>query len=264
MTLTSIAPPLGTQRTAAALYEGTVAHRRFGPNAREFTPKLFFAYLDLDALPGSLDAIPMWSARRAAPVHFRRRDFFDGSERPLGEAVRDLVAERIGRRPTGHVFLLGHLRTFGWLFNPLAIYYCWTPEGDTLDAVVFEVTNTPWGERAWYVFDAREHTSERTPKAMHVSPFLPMNLDYHVTWSVPGVELGVRFEVERQGTPVFEAELDLQRARLDRAAGIGILARYPLMPLRVSARIYAEAFVLWLRRARYFRHPNRLARAGRP
>ncbi len=145
------------------------------------------AYLDVDALPGSLDALPLWSARRPAPVRFRRQDFYDGGDQPLGDAVRDLVEARLGWRPIGSVKVLAHLRTFGWLFNPLAVYYCWSPDGNGLDAVVLEVTNTPWGERHWYVFDARDGaTSGTTAKAMHVSPFLPMDLEYRVTWTVPG------------------------------------------------------------------------------
>jgi DUF1365 family protein len=266
MTATALAPvapptaprPRAADRAVAAIYEGTVGHRRYGPAVREFTPKLFLAYLDVDALPGSLDTLPLWSARRVAPVHFRREDFFDGGTGPLGDAVRDLVEVRLGRRPSGPVFLLAHLRTFGWLANPLAVYYCWTPDGDGLDAVVLEVTNTPWGERHWYVFDARGgRTSSHTPKAMHVSPFLPMDLEYRVTWTVPGTALRLRIEVTRESAPVFEADLILRRATLDRWTAAHVLLRRPLMPLRVSAAIYRRALRLLLERVPRYRHPER-------
>ncbi len=111
------------------IYRGTVCHRRTEPVTREFTPGLSLAYLDVDELPDSLDGLPLWSARRPAPVWFRRPDFFDGGDSPLGDAVRDLVAARLGRRPTGRVHLLAHLRTFGWLHNPLAVYYCDDADG---------------------------------------------------------------------------------------------------------------------------------------
>ena len=217
-------------------------HRRFAPTLREFAPKLFLAYLDVDALPGSLDRLPLWSARRPAPVRFRPRDFLDGTDRPLGAAVRDLVQARLGRRPTGPVHLLAQLRTFGWLFNPLAVYYCWTPDGRALDAIVLEVTNTPWGQRHWYVLDAQSNmTTTTTAKAMHVSPFLPMDVDYRITWTVPDAELNLRIEVERDHTPVFDAELALRRTTIDRRRAVTVLARYPMLPLRVSAGIYAKA-----------------------
>ena len=205
------------------------------------------------------------SGRRAAPapVRFRPRDFFDGSGRPLGAAVRDLVQARLGRRPTGRVHLLAQLRTFGWLFNPLAVYYCWTPDGRALDAIVLEVTNTPWGERHWYVLDAHgDMTTATTAKAMHVSPFLPMDVDYRITWTAPGAELHLRIEVERDRAPDLR-----RRARIaphDRSTGrraVAVLARYPMLPLRVSAGIYAKPRACSSRRVPVYRHPSR--RRGR-
>lgn len=246
---------------AVAVYEGTARHRRVTPVAREFAPRLFLAYLDVDALPGSLDPLPGWSARRRAPVHFRRRDFLDGRDGPLGHAVRDLVERRLGWRPGGPVFLLAHLRTFGWQFNPLAVYYCWHADGRRLDAVVLEVTNTPWGERHWYVLDARDGAGTRTTaKAMHVSPFLPMGVDYHVSWTVPGDHLRLEIEVARAGTVMFSAGLALRRRVLDRRRAAGVLVRHPLMPLRVSLAIYRRALGLFLARVPLYRHPSRQAR----
>ncbi len=227
---------------------------------REFAPRLFLAYLDVDALPGSLDPLPAWSGRHRAPVRFRRGDFFDGRDGPLGNAVRDLVDQRLGRRPSGSIHLLAQLRTFGWLFNPLSVYYCWDAGGDTLDAVVLEVTNTPWGERHWYVLDARNGgESATTGKAMHVSPFLPMDVDYRVTWTTPGEALELDIQVVREGTTVFSAGLALRRKVLDRRSAATILVRYPLMPLRVSLAIYRKALSLFLARVPLYRHASRHA-----
>jgi DUF1365 family protein len=240
------------------IYEGTVRHRRFTPTLREFTPKLFLAYLDVDALPDSLDRLPLWSARRAAPVRFRARDFFDGHDGSLGTAVRDLVQVRLGRRPAGRVDLLAHLRTFGWLFNPLAVYYCWTADGEALDAVVLEVTNTPWHGRHWYVLDAQGNASTATTaKAMHVSPFLPMDVDYRIRWTVPGPSLNLAIEVEREHSRVFDAELSLRRRRATRARAVTALARYPMLPQRVSGGIYAKAARLFADGIPVYRHPAR-------
>ncbi len=246
--------------SVVAIYEGTVRHRRVTPNAREFAPNVFLAYLDVDALPGSLDPLPGWSARRRAIVQFRRKDFLDGRDGPLGDAVRELVHARLGRRPAGPIHLLAHLRTLGWSFNPLAVYYCWTTDGTALDTVVLEVTNTPWGERHWYVFDAqREATTRTVAKEMHVSPFLPMDVDYHVSWTTPGEELRLDIAVEREGTTVFSAGLALRRRVLDRRHAVTVLLRYPLMPLRVSLAIYRRALALLLARVPLYRHSPRPA-----
>ncbi len=241
--------------TSVALYEGTARHHRATPIVREFAPRLFLAYLDVDALPGTLDSLPGWSGRHRAPVRFDRRDFFDGGDGPLGDAVRDLVVQRLGRRPGGAVHLLAQLRTFGWLFNPLSVYYCWDQAGHTLDAVVLEVTNTPWGQRHWYVLDARDHGEAPTmEKAMYVSPFLPMDVDYRVTWTPPGEALELDIQVLREGTTIFSAGLRLRRTVLDRRHAITVLVRYPLLTLRVSLAIYRKAASLFLARVPRYRH----------
>lgn len=240
-----------------AAYEGTVVHRRFGSHARQFAPRLLMAYLDVDALPDSLDDLPGWSGRRPAPVHFRACDFLTGQDRPLGPGVRALVESRLGRRPTGPIFLLAHLRTFGWIFNPLAVYYCWDEAGCALDAIVLEVTNTPWAERQWYVFDAKTGSEATTPKAMYVSPFLPMGLDYRVSWTMPGPGLDLSIAVTQDGRPLLRAEMTLRRAALDRRGSLRLLARHPLAPLRGSAEIYRKALKLWMDHAPFYRHPKK-------
>ena len=42
---------------------------------------------------------PLWSASRPAPARFRAGDYGDGSARPLGDQVRDELADVLGHRP---------------------------------------------------------------------------------------------------------------------------------------------------------------------
>ena len=91
-----------------------------------------------------------------------------------------------------------------------------------------------------------------------------MDLDYRITWTFPDAELHLRIEVERDHTPVFDAELALQRTTVDHRRAVTVLARYPMLPLRVSAGIYAKAARLVARGLPVYRHPSRQrARTGR-
>src|SRR6185369_13062275 len=92
----------------SALYTGWVRHRRFEPAENRFRYRIFMSYLDLAELPTLFDRFLFWSARRAAPAWFRRADFHGDPQRPLDEAVRDLVTMRTGARPTGPIRLLTH------------------------------------------------------------------------------------------------------------------------------------------------------------
>jgi DUF1365 family protein len=241
--------------TASCIYEGTIRHRRFEPR-REFSHRLALAYLDLDELPGLLDGRLV--ARRPGPVRFRRRDYLGDPAVPLDRAVRDLVTDQTGARPTGPIRLLTHLRSFGHCFNPVSFYYCLDPSGERVQALVAEVTNTPWGERHAYVLGAeyggRGVLDGQFEKALHVSPFMGMDHRYQARASAPAQTLSVHIASSRAGAIVFDATLALRRRELTRASMAAITARYPLATVRVLALIYAHAVGLKLAGVPVHRH----------
>ena len=248
--------------TASALYEGTLHHVRLDETRHEFTYRVLMAWLDLDELPEALDAHPLWSARRPAPVRFDRRDFHGPPEVPLDVAVRDTVAEVLGHRPTGPIRMLAHLRTWGWAFNPIAFYFVLTPDGSEVDVLVAEVTNTPWHERHAYVIPVGAPSLPdpvRFPKELHVSPFMDLDLDHEFSFSEPGAErLTIAMDDRRGDDHVFAATLDLHRLPLDRATMGRALRQHPLPAQRVSAGIYVEALKLWWKHAPFRHHPAKV------
>lgn len=246
--------------SAAALYTGTLAHRRLAPVDRAFTVPMNLLWVDVDALPGALDGLPGWSARRPAPVWLRRADYGDGGPAPLGDFVRGLVAERIGVAPAGRIRMLTLPRTFGYVFNPLTVYCCGAP-GTPEEVVVLEVTNTPWKERHWYVLPGEQARGGRFDKALHVSPFLPSDGGYRVTLDGPGETLRLGLALEREGRTLFGATLDLRRRELTRRTAAGLLLERPLATYGVWAGIHRHALGLWARRIPFVPHPSRHAGA---
>jgi DUF1365 family protein len=228
---------------AAALYEGTISHRRSAVRETAFTHRIALAYLDLDALPARL------TRRRPGLVRFRRQDYLGDPAIPLADAVRDLVRARTGTRLSGPVHLLTHVRVAGRCFNPVSFYYCFDARKE-LRAVVAEVTNTPWGERHAYVLDGSGDRA-RTPKELHVSPFFGMAQEYEWSAGRPGSTLAVHIANREGATRVFDAHLALQRRPLTRTA----LARHALSALRVGVLIYAHAVALKLKGVPIHRHP---------
>jgi uncharacterized protein len=247
--------------SASCIYEGTIRHRRLHPR-REFSHRLALAYLDLDELSGLLGGRLV--ARRPGVVRFRRRDYLGDPAVPLHRAVRDVVEEQTGARPEGPIRVLTQLRSFGHCFNPVSFYYCFKPGGERVQALVAEVTNTPWGERHAYVIEGKRSDSAllagEFEKALHVSPFMGMDHRYDARASTPAQMLSVHISSSRAGVTVFDATLALRRRALTRASMMGITARYPLATVRVLALIYAHALGLKLAGAPVHRHPQ----AARP
>jgi len=255
----------------SCLYEGTIRHRRHVPVHAELRYPLFMVFLDLDELPGVFDGRWMWSARRPAAAWFRRADHLGDPARGLAPQVRELVQRRTGERPEGPIRLLTHLRYFGHCFNPVSFYYCHGAGGE-LEAVVADVTNTPWGDRHAYVLPTRARAdhgsalvaSGSMPKQMHVSPLLHMRSAYRWRVTAPGESLAVHIDYGEQEEPLFDATLSLRRREMTPAALRRALVRYPLLTLRITGRIYAHALALRLRGAPYFPRPRPERPAAEP
>jgi uncharacterized protein len=233
--------------TASAIYEGTIRHRRFGARPHELLHHLALMYLDLDELDGLLDGRLV--ADRPGLVRFRRGDYLGDPQIGLADAVRMLLERRTGSVPAGPIRLLTHLRTFGHCFNPVSFYYCFTAQ-ERLDAVVAEVTNTPWGERHAYVLGRTGEGPILTAgfaKALHVSPFMGMEQRYTMRVAAPGSKLTVHIESHELGALAFDATLALRRAPLSSRGLARITAHYPAATLRVLALIYGHALALKLK-----------------
>lgn len=247
----------------SCIFEGRVRHTRLRPVRHRFDYRLFLMYLDLDELPRVFRGRWFWSDRRVALARFRREHHLGDPSTDLATAVRDLVGKETGQRPPGPVRLLTHLSYFGYCFNPVSFYYCYEADGETLHTVVAEVNNTPWGERHCYVLPAaraRRHGKAlrfQPDKEMHVSPFMPMDVDYDWVFRQPGKELRVFMAIAREGTRLFDAALLLQRKEISSASLARVLLVYPFMTLRVIVGIHWQALKLWLKRCPLYIHPEK-------
>ena len=251
---------LSNSNMNSKIYFGRVRHRRFTPREHEFSYRMFMMYVDLDELDHLFDSHWLWSSRNFNIAWFRRSDHLGSADGPLVDAVLDVVEDRTGRRPSGRIMLLTHLRYFGYLMNPVCFYFCYGEDEQSLEAIVAEVNNTPWGEQHLYVLDvkAEPQTSRNlrfsSRKQFHVSPFMPMDIEYDWLFTPPSKRLNVHMENRRDGEKLFDATLTLSRQPITSASLARILFLYPAITLKVVLAIYFEAIRLWLKKTPFYSH----------
>jgi DUF1365 family protein len=227
--------------TASAIYTGSLRHRRYAEVTREFSHPVNFVYLDLEELPELAGG--RLTRPTPGPWRFRRQDFHGPRAVPLDTAVRDTIERQTGDRPAGPVRLLTQLRCFGISFNPISLYYCFDAAGERVESVLAEVTNTPWRERHAYAlgpFTGTRVLRSTRAKALHVSPFMPMDQRYEVALTPPAQTLSVHIDLRRDAVSDFDATLALQRHAMSEATLSRLIRADPFGPATTVARIYAQ------------------------
>ncbi len=242
----------------SALYSGWVQHRRFAPRTHAFRYRMGLLYLDLSEQAQLFALSPLAGSGRFAPFAFRETDYLPEATRKgvaLHEAVRDRVEEALGSRPQGRICLLTQPRSWGLAFNPASFFYCFD-NGDQLMAILCEVSNTPWRQRYHYVLPASGEGRHRVAvdKAFHVSPFLPRELEYRMSFSPVGERLGIHMADWQGENKLFDASLSLQRQPLTRASLHRYLLTFPWMTGKTLAAIYWQALRLLFKRIPIFDH----------
>ena len=248
----------------SCFYEGQVSHRRFAPREHSFKYRIFYLYLDLDELDKVFNKRWFWSTKKPAFARFCESDHFCEDNKTLKQTISDLVENSTGNRPTGPIRLLTHLRYFGYVFNPVSFYYCFNKDDTRVETIVAEVNNTPWGERHLYVLPDKDNIAEgrhmqfNREKQFHVSPFMPMDIDYDWVFSVPDKTLSVHMKNYRTEEKIFDATLGLKRKPITALNSASMLTRYPFMTLKVIFAIYWQALRLIIKKVPLFDHPDKI------
>lgn len=238
----------------AALCVGRVTHTRLRPFVHKLAYRVFSLWLDIDRVQDTAKQSRLFSYNRFGAAAFYDKDHGDHSGAPLRNWV-ERTLEQAGLEPAGGAIrLLCFPRIFGFVFNPLSLFFCYAPSGQ-LKAIIYEVHNTVGGAHAYVapVSDPQasivRHGAE---KVFYVSPFIGMTAEYQFVVAPPDSLFSLTIkESVPEGPQLVATHAGEVRAFTDRQLA-WLLLCHPLMTAKVFGGILWEALFIWTKGARYY------------
>jgi DUF1365 family protein len=240
----------------SCLYEAKVFHRRLWPRTHEFLYRVFYFCLDLDELPVLAKYSPrLLGIERAGIFSFRSIDHWGKKETvDLRSRVEGFLTARNLPKPQ-KILLLTNLRMFGYVFNPIAVYFCLDGSGQPIAAIT-QVGNT-FGEQKLYLVPCDPSTPEffhtRLPKEFYVSPFSDLDFEFDFRLHTPGKSLRVFIDEYRQEERILISTLTGTRRELTSQRLLSYIFTYPLLTLRIIFLIHWQALRLWAKKLPFHR-----------
>lgn len=245
----------------SCLYRGEIEHRRFTPVDNRFSYSVLYYFLDLDEVKDIFKIPFLFSYNSPGLLSFWRKDYLGPTSKTLKQSVSDYVFDYTGQKTSGPIRLLTNISYFGYCMNPVSFYYCYDSSGTALEFIVSEITNTPWGEKHRQVFEMKDSEIKiyKFPKAFHVSPYMPMTIDYTWVFNAPKEDLKVLMQNRNSNqTPIiFDSTLELKKVPLTITNVTINFMFFPFVTFKTIFAIHYQALKLYIKKCPVYDHPHK-------
>ena len=287
----------------STMFVGRVSHSRKLPATHSFSYPIFMACVDLeedyDEILYPLSLIMAFKnddhyKNNEGDGHGHGHDSSNPNNSSLAERTLTLIREKTKNKfqpslETHSVKLLTHLRYYGYCFNPVSFYYILRKDsGNKIDAIVAEVSNTPWNEMQCYVLhpDSIDMMQKVKPgrrpkkkdflqqggtpssinylflKTFHVSPFMDMEHLYDWTfWEIlqqdtKPLPLRISTSMYKGDDLYFNAYLQMTDRGWHPYTLCWQLIRFPVFCMLLQLWIHIQALNVFLKGVPYVPHPQ--------
>ena len=239
---------------SSCIYSGYITHRRFKPKKHFFSYKTFSLLINLDEINDVEKKIKFFSYNKFNILSFYDIDHGPRDGTSLTGWVKKILSKSKINIGLGTIKLLCYPRFFGYVFNPLSIFYCYD-KNSKLKAILYEVKNT-FNEQHTYVFTVPLSSNliiHRCDKKFYVSPFIEMNAFYNFRLLKPGKHLNVFIKQSDQKGTLLTANQVGKRQDLNSKNLFLQFLKHPFMSFKVITAIHFEAFRLWSKGIKHVR-----------
>ena len=241
----------------SCIYNGIVTHQRYKPIKHSLNYKTFSLFIDLDEIEKLNKTINIFSFNKFNIFSFYNKDH--GARD--GSSLKDWVLENLKKFKINQnitkVMLLCYPRVFGYVFNPLSIFYCY--DKNKLIAVFYEVKNT-FNEQHTYIFKIRndQKIEQKCKKKFYVSPFMDMDTYYNFKLLNPGEKFSIFIKQTDEYGTILTATQKGDRKKFSFQQLLVNFFKYPLMTIKIISSIHYEALHLWKKGAIYRKRKNKI------
>ncbi|MEI6533895.1 MAG: DUF1365 domain-containing protein [Verrucomicrobiaceae bacterium] len=239
----------------SSIYDCIVMHHRLTPVEHRFQYRVFYLWLDLDAIDGLAKRLWCFSRNRFNLFSFHDHDHLNlGESTTKANILRWLTEQGFDAAPVARIMLLTFPRVLGYIFNPVSFYYCFDADGAPVCAVA-QVTNTFHEQKAFLLKERDERGRFRllTEKHFYVSPFVPLDFSFDFKLELPSDKLDIHIDDHSREARTLLTALTGKRRQLTAASLFWCAIKYPLLTLRVIFLIHWNALRLWLKRIPWHR-----------
>jgi len=227
------------------IYNGFVTHRRFKPLRHYFSYKTFSILFDLAELEDIHKKIGIFSFNRFNIFSFYNKDHGSRDGNDLTEWVKINLKKYNLNFNVSKIKLLCFPRVFGYVFNPLSIFYCY--DGNILKAILYEVKNT-FNEQHTYVFPVNNHSkiiTQQCNKKFYVSPFIKMDTFYNFRLTEPEESIRILIkQADKIGKVLVACQFGKKKEMSLKQLLINFFT-HPMMTFKIMVSIHYEALRLW-------------------
>ena len=241
----------------SCIYNGYVSHTRFKPVKHSLKYNTFSLFIDLDEIENLSKNNFIFSFNRFNIFSFFNKDHGDRDGLCLKNWVLNKLKKFDINKDINNIKLLCYPRVFGYVFNPLSIFYCY--ENKNLKAVMYEVKNT-FNEQHTYIFKVKSNNaiSQTCKKKFYVSPFMDMETYYKFELLNPDENLSVLIKQSDKNGVVLTAVQKGVKKEFNMKQLLVNFVLYPLMTLKIIGAIHYEALRLWKKGAKYRSRDNKI------
>tara|TARA_B110001454_G_scaffold208826_1_gene221712 strand:+ start:75 stop:845 length:771 start_codon:yes stop_codon:yes gene_type:complete len=234
------------KKFSSCIYSGQITHKRLRPKKHFFSYKTFSLLIDLNEIQKIEKKISFFSCNKFNILSFYNIDHGPRDGRSITKWVQQILSKIKINIDGGKIKLFCYPRFFGYVFNPLSIFYCYN-KNLVLKAVLYEVKNT-FNEQHTYVFRSKPSSNlilHKCNKKFYVSPFIKMKTFYNFRLSKPKNSINILIKQADSEGLLLIAHQTGKRINLNSKNLLYQFLKHPLMSFKIIGAIHFEAFRLW-------------------